>query len=110
MKCEELLNLVSNNKYLSICDLENELQNIENPPVFIKQGLDSYAYSDCISLLDIYHCEDGFVGIIGIVPNDEYSPEDVDIPCLAEIYVPVPSTEYVPVSKVNDLSFNRGKA
>lgn len=104
MKWKELLNLVRDNRYLSLACLERALQDMDNPPLFIKQVLDSYVACSYISLTNIYSCEDGFVGITGIIPNEEYTPEEIDEPCIAEIYVPIPSTEYVPASKIYDFS------
>ena len=107
MKTKELIDLVTNNNFFCLADVERELEKSGNPPHFIRQELGSYAASTYITLINIYQCDDGFVGVTGIVPDEEYTPEDIDEPCTAEEYSPIPSTDYVPTSKIKSMGFNQ---
>ena len=54
---------------------------------------------------DIYKCEDGFVGVTGVIPKEGYTPEEIGIPCRAEEFVPIPSIKYVSKTSINELAF-----
>lgn len=62
MKVKELITLVNNNFFYSLHDLDE----IENLPKCVAGGLELNQHRWCSTAINVYKCEDGFVGIWGI--------------------------------------------
>ena len=104
MNVNELINFVVERKFFSLYRCEKAIDEDKMNVSFVTKKLDNYAMSGCISLTDIYRCEDGFAGITGIIPDDGYTDEDINETCIAEQYVAIPSVDYVPKSAIDSLT------
>ena len=94
MKVKELITLVNNNFFYSLHDLDE----IENLPKCVAEGLELDQHRWYSTAINVYKCEDGFVGIWGIYQSFyEYQDyKDIGIKCVALEYEEVPSVTYKP--------------
>lgn len=94
MKIQELIDAVNSQEIYSLWDLDNFIPNL---PECIAEGLEkdkSWLYDTAVN---VYKCEDGFVGIWGVYHNyEDCSCKDYEITCIATEYKEVPSVTYVP--------------
>lgn len=100
MKVEELIKLINNNKdLLSLDDVEDFIfGSISEEPEIIAKGLYEQKHRWYSTAVDIYKCEDGFVGVRGgyIIFAESSSWEDMCVSCVASEYEEKPSVTYVP--------------
>lgn len=93
MKVKELIDLVNNDCLYSLCDAEDIIPE-EVKCVATDLNLDRHRwYSTCVN---VYACEDGYVGIWGV--NQLYSDmmlfSDCECPCEASEYEEVTTITY----------------
>lgn len=93
MKVKELITLVNNNFFYSLHDLVE----IENFPECVDEGLELDQHRRYSTAVNVYKCEDGYVGIYGVYQNfsEQQDYKDIGIKCLAEEYIKVPYAPYV---------------
>lgn len=100
MKVKEFIEFINNGNFLALYVVSDKTAR----NMVYSEMLNCYSET-YKSYTDIYKCEDGFVGVTGIIPEDEYTPEDIGISCQAEEYVAIPSIKYVPKSSIDELAF-----
>lgn len=94
MKVKEFITLVNNNCFYSL----HNLVEIENLPECIAEGLELDRHRWYSTAVNVYKCENGFVGVFGIYQSfSEYQDyKDIGIECVALEYEEVPSVTYKP--------------
>ena len=95
MKKKELIDLVNNDCLYSICEAEYIMpQEVQCVATDLEPDKHRW-YSTCVN---VYACEDGYVGVWGV--NQLYSEmmcfSDCDCPCEAEEYEEVTTITYKP--------------
>lgn len=95
MKKKELIDLINNGRFYSLCDAEDI---IPKEVQCVAKGLETDKhrwYSTCVN---VYACEDGYVGVQGV--DDLYSEvlvySDCDCLCEASEYKAVATIIYKP--------------
>ena len=99
MKVEEVLLKVNTDKYWSLWDFED---NFDLKCVATDLFVDRRSHYEIST--NVYMCDNGYVGITGIVRCycDTDSPVDFNNPCFAEEYVSVNTVSYVKLSKITN--------
>lgn len=93
MKVKELIKIV--NEGPEFYSLE-QLDQIENLPKCIKKNLDIETELHYTTCVNVYKCEDGYVGIFGVSEEfSDFNPEEFGILCEAMEYKKVVTTTYV---------------
>ena len=96
MKVQDLIELINNSKELYCLDTVASI--IPNDIKCVAAELNINRHRWFSTAVDVYACEDGYVGILGI--NDIYDecaePIDCDFPCTACEYVEVQNPSYQP--------------
>lgn len=108
MKKKELIDLINNGWFYSLCDAEDIIPK-EVQCVATDLEIDRHRwYSTCV---DVYACEDGYVGICGV--NHLYSEmmdySDCDCHCEASEYEEVTTITYEPKKHSSNNNCNMQK-
>lgn len=95
MKVKDFINKVNTGHFFLLEDVEHSIENI---PELVASGIDlesNFLYNTAVN---VYKCEDGFVGVFGIFStvSPVVTMEDLDTECEAEEYKEVQSVTYVP--------------
>lgn len=97
MKVQELINAVNNSEesIYSLWQLEDVIHDL---PECVAEGLELDEHRWYSVAVNVYKCEDGFVGVWGTYQSFSQMQgwSDIDIHCEAEEYKQVPSVTYVP--------------
>lgn len=97
MKVDELIDKVNNSEepIYSLWCLEDAIPDL---PECVAEGLELDEHRWYSVAVNVYKCEDGFVGIWGTYQNfsEMQGWSDIDIHCEAEEYKQIPSVTYIP--------------
>lgn len=95
MKVQEFIKLVNDGKYPCMYEME---ENVGSNAVLVDTGLDRKFYSGYVNAINVYQCDDGYVGALGPIEKfDEFANwEDLFEACFAEEYVAQRSVTYRP--------------
>lgn len=97
MKVQELIDAVNNSEesIYSLWQLEDVIPDL---PECVAEGLELDEHRWYSVAVNVYKCEDGFVGVWGTYQSfsEMQGWSDIDILCEAEEYKQVPSVTYVP--------------
>jgi hypothetical protein len=101
MKVQDLIELINNNVELyHNADAEDLLYKHNVKKIAYNLGIDRHRWYE--TSIDVYKCEDGYVGITGIskIYFERMSSIDCGVHCYAEEYEPVQITSYKPKTSV----------
>lgn len=115
MRKQELLDFVHNRVFFSLGQFESALDNHGKNLLCVSENQDKkyfWSKEDDQKLFEvatnIYHCDDGFVGITGV---SDYKGIDssvtCDFKCRADEFCPIPSTIYVRKSEIEETSLKK---
>lgn len=96
MKVQEVIDLVNNGEFASLCYAEDKLPKDVKK---VENNLDQERYRWFVVSTSVYECEDGFVGITGpsLLLSESMTWSDVDYGgCYAEEYEEVQTITYKP--------------
>jgi hypothetical protein len=96
MKVKEVIEKVSANEYWSLYEFEEEF-NLEVIDTCVKP-IDYHRWYEVST--NVYRCEDGFVGVSGVVQlfSEQMCYEDCLYKCTAEEYKQILAPKYVPLN------------
>ena len=98
MKTFELINKINNSTepIYTLWDLEEIIEDI---PECVAEGLDLDEYRWYSTAVNVFKCENGFVGVYGVfqIFSEESYPAEIGVKCVASLYKQVPSVTYKPV-------------
>lgn len=95
MEVQEIIDLVNKEPLYSLWDAEDVIgKNAKKVASGLK--LDEHRWYS--TAVDVYQCDDGFVGVWGAYQSfsEEQAWEDIDVVCEASKYKEVPSVTYEP--------------
>ncbi len=98
MKTFELINKINNSTepIYTLWDLEEIIEDI---PKCVAEGLELDEYRWYSTAVNVFKCENGFVGVYGVfqIFSEDSEPAEIGIRCVAKLYKQVPSVTYEPV-------------
>ena len=95
MKVQEIIDLVNKESLYSLWDAKDVIgKNAKK----VASGLELDEHRWYSTAVDVYQCDDGFVGVFGAYQSfsEEQTWEDIDIVCEASKYKEVQSVTYEP--------------
>lgn len=94
MKVQDLIELINNSEDLYCLSDAEDIIPIDIECVASELDVDKHRWFS--TAVDVYACEDGYVGVCGIntVYDENTDPRDCDFPCKAFEYEPVQITSY----------------
>lgn len=101
MKTFDLISKINNS--VESIDTLDSLEDIIDLPDCVAQGLELDEYRWYSTAVNVYECENGFVGVYGVyqIFSEETDPSEIGIQCVARLYKQVPSVTYKPVFNDN---------
>ena len=95
MKVKELIDIVNYSDFYCLGEVEDEVDR-RAKQVEHGSALDNHRWWS--TAIDVYECEDGYVGVFGVyqIFSEQMSCRDIEIRCYAEEYKAVPYITYVP--------------
>ena len=96
MKVQQLIEKVNNGKYYSLYEVEGIIPTEIDK---VASGLEQDEHRWYSTAVDVYKCEDGFVGIRGAYQSfsEMQTWKDINVLCKASEYLEVMTTTYKPV-------------
>ena len=96
MKTKEFIDAINNSEepIYSLCCLDDY---IENMPKLIKEGTDLDSHRWYSTAINIYKCDDGFVGVFGAYQSfsEMQDWDDIGVSCKAYEYKEIQSVAYI---------------
>ena len=95
MKVQELINLINEEPLYSLWDADDV---IGKNAKMVASHLDLDEYRWYNMAVNVYECEDGFVGVFGVYQSFSESQtwEDINVVCEASRYKEVKTVTYIP--------------
>lgn len=96
MKVQDLIELINNSKELYCLDTVVSIIPNDSKCVAIELNINKHRWFS--TAVDVYACEDGYVGVRGVnaIYSEDFEPIDCNFPCTACEYVAVQITSYQP--------------
>lgn len=100
MKVQDLIELINNSKELYCLDAVASIIPNDIKCVAVELNINRHHWFS--TAVDVYACEDGYVGVCGVntIYSEHMSPRDCNYPCEAFEYEPVQITSYKPKTSV----------
>lgn len=100
MKVKELIDIINYSDFYCLGEVEDEVDE-QAKQVEHGSALDNHRWYS--TAIDVYECEDGYVGVFGVyqIFSEQMEYEDVDVKCYAEEYAAVPRITYIPKYEAN---------
>jgi len=95
MKAQDLINLINENPLYSLWDADDVIDK-KAKKVASHLELDEHRWYS--TAVNVYECEDGFVGIFGVYQSFSESQmlDDINVVCEASRYKEVKTVTYIP--------------
>ncbi len=98
MKVAELIEAINSQGLNSLWEVHDTYGRGENAPKRVAEGLSLDEYRWYSTAVNVYECEDGYVGVYGAYQSfsEMQTWEDLDVICEASEYEPMQTTTYKP--------------
>lgn len=96
MKVNELIDVINSNDFYCLCETWEKVnwRGVKR----VERGLNLDEHRWYSTAIDVYECEDGYVGVFGVyqIFSEQMGCRDIEIRCHAEEYKAVQCITYVP--------------
>lgn len=98
MKVAEFIEAINSKGMCSLWEVHDTYGYGDNAPKRVAEGLSLDEHRWYSTAVNVYECEDGYVGVFGAYQSfsEMQNWEDLDVTCEASEYEPVQTTTYKP--------------